>query len=727
MSSIDTGLNLNIGSKVDEEFLKLLAGIPTPLKKIQGIAELDSFVLAENYFEAFNVADASIDPNGNMGSKSPVSFQSEIFKPQLKYRSYYEVWKEIKQQYGVDEANDCIRACIDGSLYFHDIVKLDMPYCFAFDTSFLMTEGRPYGFLPSKPPKRSNSFMAQVIETTMDLSQCHAGAIGIANVLVNLAYFTRKERTELHNKIQYIFDTMPQMPDEFDMTTNDMVRMSVMDAIQLFVSGLGLDEEILYDYMGCSPEGCGAEFTPERAFEIADVVYDKYVQNLIQNFVHIMHNTFRVGGDSPFTNISLFDHETFNTVFESALYPDMSRTVDNYEEVARVQKIYVEFFYKGSPTNGKLYRFPVTTANIKTKNGKIADEEFFEYMSKRNMERGAFNMHIGEKVATCCRLTSDLSKLKDEIRMDSFGNGGLSIGSHRVVAVNLHRIALYEKYAKPGEDVDYLQVYLGYAEKLLMAHKAILQRRVDSGFLNFFNIGWEQMEMFFSTIGYTGLIDSYSVKVGKSLKEVVNSPEDLDAYVDYASDLIDRMESFASVAGQRNLKSAFNVEEIPGENACPKLAQADNFLFKDFEGYEVIDLLSNQMIPLYCDVPLFTRLQVSGKLMNKVSGGSIIHININDTVTNGAYEELYRKIVEEYNVPHFAINQGSSTCEHGHVTTGIHEVCPECGAKCIDWTIRVVGFNTNWSDWSAARRAEFKKRQIYGKQDVVETARNILE
>ena len=198
MTTIDTGLNLNIGSEVDEEFLKLLAGIPIELKEIQGLAQLDSFVLAEKYFEAYNVADASIDPNGNMGSKSPVSFQSEIFKPQLKYRSYYEVWKEIKQVHGVVEANKCIKACIDGSLYFHDIVKLDMPYCFAFDTSFLMTEGRPYGFLPSKPPKRSNSFMAQVVETTMDLSQCHAGAIGIANVLVNLAYFTRKERKGIH-------------------------------------------------------------------------------------------------------------------------------------------------------------------------------------------------------------------------------------------------------------------------------------------------------------------------------------------------------------------------------------------------------------------------------------------------------------------------------------------------------------------------------------------------
>lgn len=727
MTTIDTGLNLNIGSKVDEDFLQLLASIPTPLKEIQGIAELDSFVLAEKYFEAYNVADASIDPNGNMGGKSPVSFQSEIFKPQLKYRSYYEVWKEIKHKHGVEEANNCIRACIDGSLYFHDIVKLDMPYCFAFDTSFLMTEGRPYGFLPSKPPKRSNSFMAQVIETTMDLSQCHAGAIGIANVLVNLAYYTRKERGQLHKSIEYIFDSMPIMPDDYDMSTNDMIKMSVMSAVETYISGLGLDEELIHQFMGCSPEGCDAEFTLERAYEIADTVYDKYVQNLLQNFVHIMHNTFRVGGDSPFTNISLFDRETFNTVFEAAFYPDMTRTVENYEEVQRVQKIYVEFFYKGAPTTGKLYRFPVTTANTKTKDNKIVDNDFFEYMSAKNMERGAFNLHIGEKVATCCRLTSDLSKLKDEIRMDSFGNGGLSIGSHRVVAVNLHRIALYEKYAKPGEDVDFLQLYLGYAEKLLMAHKAILQRRVDSGFLNFFNIGWEQMEMFFSTIGYTGLIDSYAVKAGKALNEVVNTAEDLEAYVDYATDIIDRMENFASAAGQRNAKSAFNVEEIPGENACPKLAQADNFMFKDFDDYECLDLLSNQMIPLYCNVPLFTRLEVSGKLMNKVSGGSIIHININDTVTDGSYEELYRKIVEEYKVPHFAINQGSSTCENGHVTTGIHHECPECGAKCIDWTIRVVGFNTNVSDWSKARREEFKKRQIYGKQDVVETAKNILK
>ena len=173
---MEQGISLNIGSQIDPKFKELIASIPARLKEIQGINELDPFVLAKKYFNADKVAYASIDPNANMSGKSPVSYQSEIFKPQLKYQSYYEMWKGLVEEYSIEDANDCIKSCIIGALYFHDITKINMPYCFAFDTSFLMTEGRPYGWLPSVAPKRSNSFMAQLIECTMDMSQEHAGA-----------------------------------------------------------------------------------------------------------------------------------------------------------------------------------------------------------------------------------------------------------------------------------------------------------------------------------------------------------------------------------------------------------------------------------------------------------------------------------------------------------------------------------------------------------------------
>lgn len=734
----ELGINLNVGSQVDERFRQLIASIPAELKKIAGIGELDPFVLAEKFFNSNNVADASIDPNANMGNKSPVSFQSEIFKPQLKYRSYYEMWKRMVDSFGLEEANEAIRACVINALYFHDITKIDEPYCFAFDTSFMMQEGRPYGWLPSVAPKRSSSFMSQLVESTMDMSQEHAGAIGIANLIVNLAYYTRKERAQLHHQL------IAQMARyQAAGLENSMVKELMVNAILVYVSAIGQSApkaaEVMLDADGKveMPSISVTDGLMEVAsdlstitfggvMELADRVYNKYVQNLFQNFVHIMHNTFRIGGDSPFTNMSLFDHLTFQTVFADAKYPDYSAVVDNYAEVETLQKVFVEFFYTGSPTNGKNYRFPVTTVNIKTaSSGRIEDREFFEYMVLKNKVRGAFNIHVGEKVATCCRLTSDLSILKDQIRMDTFGNGGLSIGSHRVVAVNLHRMALLARYTNKSFD-EVLMEHLKMVEHLLITHKALLKERIDQKFLKFFNIGWEDINMFFSTIGYTGLIDAYAVNQGVTIEDVVADEHLLAGYVDFASKTIDIMETFAHDAGKRTPGFAYNVEEIPGENASPKMAQSDNFIFKDKPDYVAVDLLSNQMVPLYCNVPMMQRLEISGKLMNKVSGGSILHLNLTEQVTDEAYLELITMMIERYKIPHFALNVGTSICPNGHTTPGIMQYCPVCGAEHTDFNVRVVGFNTDVSSWSKERRDEFKRRQFYGASDVDLTAKNIL-
>jgi ribonucleoside-triphosphate reductase len=287
----------------------------------------------------------------------------------------------------------------------------------------------------------------------------------------------------------------------------------------------------------------------------------------------------------------------------------------------------------------------------------------------------------------------------------------------------LHRVALVARDTGiPFNSV--LNEHLQSAERLLTTHKEILKERVDSGFLKFFNIGWEDINMFFSTIGYTGLIDAYSVCTGISIKDIVEDPELLSTYVEFASKTLDYMDDFATAAGARTESSAYNVEEIPAENASPKLAQADNFLYSDRDWYESTELLSNQMIPLYYDVPLMRRLEISGLLMNKVSGGSILHLNLTEQVTDEAYIELVEKMIEEYHIPHFAINVGTSICEDGHATPGIFQVCPECDKEIVDWNIRVVGFNTDVSSWSPERREEFKRRQFYGASDV--TAKNIL-
>jgi anaerobic ribonucleoside-triphosphate reductase len=688
-------MGLSVASKVDPSFIGLVKSLPEGIKKLEGIENTDPFILAEEYFKV-SVADMSVDPNANITGKSPVNFHSEIFKPQLKLRSYYLLWEHLKSRYGLDEANKILNGIFSGLLYFHDITKLDVPYCFAPDTSFLMLEGRPYGWLPSSSPNKMQSFMGQLREMTMDFSQENAGAIGIANALVNLAYYTRERRQQLHK-------LAGDLPGDLPTTAYcALLCRSFSNDEKRFQKNMDFVQYTLFPKLpSCSKL--------ELALAIVDYLLDKEIEDELQQTVHIFHNTFRIGGDSPFTNISLFDTPVLKKVFERNFYPDGSRVVDNIDEIMRVQKVYAIFFAKGSPITGKPYRFPVTTINIKTdENGKIIDHEFFDFMADLNREKCIFNWHIGEKIASCCRLTSDLSALKEQIRMDSFGNGGLSIGSHRVVTVNLHQVALLA--TSTNTSFNYvLNDALQSAERLLIVHKEdILKERVNSGILKFFNINWANLNMFFSTIGFTGLFDSYQV-----LAEQLGQEFDLDTYTKFAARVLDDMESYAQAAGKRNDGFAFNVEEIPGENASPKLAQKDNLLY----GTDLA-LLSNQMVPLYSDTDLFTRLKVSSELMNKVSGGSILHLNVADQLTEGANRELLRRIIEDYKIPHFALNKGFSTCVNKHTTVGLVEKCPKCGADIDTYTTRVVGFFTDTKDWIKARREwEFGRRRWYGEEE----------
>lgn len=712
-------------SQLEQEFWGIYETIPEEIRSIQGINELSPFQIARSYFKESVVADSSIDPNANVSGKSPVNFQSEIFKPQLKIRGYYEIWERLYSKYGKDEAYQILYSMLDGTLYFHDITKIDVPYCFAFDTSLVAMEGRPYGWLPGSPPKRSSSFIGQVVETTMDFSQQLAGAVGVPNILVNLAYYTRKEREELHRLVGKISNE----PD-------------AILAIALFMSGLGYSGSqfsIEAQEVG-DLEWKIQSYMMEKGITLiqaVDMAYNKYVEDLIQHFVHVMHNTFRIGGDSPFTNISIFDRHFIETFLKDAMYPDFSSPSDNADEIIRVQKLFVNFFIEGSPVTNKKYRFPVATVNLKKWEvkdleeglckaedvGKIADNSFFSWIVKKNLARGTFNLHIGAKVATCCRLTSDLSELMNQIRSDTFGNGGMSIGSHRVVLVNLHRVALLYRMDSVTVDMQEFLRQLGYymeqAKKVLLVHKELLEERVNSKFLQFFNINWCDLKQFFSTFGYTGLFDAYSV-----LYPNIEPREYPQFYAQCCAGILDFMDDYSRISGKQHEGYAFNLEEVPGENACPKLASMDNFYFSSFDWYEPKALLSNQMVPLYYDMDLFDRLSICGELMNKVSGGSIFHVNITEGMTEATNEELHRMIIEDYNIPHYAINVGSTTCKQGHTSIGIHWKCPVegCNAEIDTHTIRIIGYESDTKDWVKARReVEWKefRRQFYVAQDIL--------
>lgn len=456
--------------------------------------------------------------------------------------------------------------------------------------------------------------------------------------------------------------------------------------------------------MDCSQEWAGAIALSDLItnfcyYSKKENLDDYTIVNLLQKCVFVFNNQFRLGGQSPFINISIFDMPNLQKLFENHIYPDGSKPDLDY--VMKVQHLFCSWFAKGDPASESPYRFPVVTINFSvSENRKIIDQDFLEFISKVNCDTGCFNLYCntGEKIASCCRLLSDRSKMA---RGDSFGNGGLNLGSHRVVTINLPRIAL-KANKNPAKFYSNLDEHLVTCRDLLLVHREeILARRIKQGFLKFYHpLGWVQLSRMFSTIGIIGVYEMTHF-MGLSIQ----SPEGIE----FVINVLKHIEEFAQKTSQETGHS-FNVEEIPGESVASKFVEKDKILF----GEEKVPfkLYSNQYIPLIADASLPERIELTGKFQDILSGGGILHLNIKDKITDPKVMKHLIEYAVSKGVSHVAVNYSFGTCTEGHVTVcGNSDTCSICGSKITSHMTRVVGYFTLTDSWSKPRREyEFPRR-----------------
>jgi len=600
-----------------------------PLKlemlNVEGIApdNMDIPVQSKKFFKG-KVSDTSIDANANANSddrdsKNPASYAAELDKGSLKLEGYYLLWRELEKLYGENRASDLLRHVWDGDLYVHDAsgAMIQTYYCYAYSTQKIMYEGRPWGQLHSVAPKRADSFIAQVTESTMDFSQNQAGAVAVTDILVNFAYYSKKENLS-----------------------------------------------------------------------------DQKITNELQKFVHVMNNKFRTSFQSPFCNISLFDRNNLRVLFDGYTYPDF--TPVDVEYVMHVQKIFLNFFSKGDPTTKLPYRFPVVTATYLNdpKNGYELDKDFLMALCEATFKNGATNIYISNdmgKIASCCRLINDFKLLKGG---DSFGNGG-QIGSHRVVTVNLPAIALFA-----NKDTDKFKTLLGErlqdAHDILKAHRSLLHKRANLGFIPFINRGYINIDsQLFSTVGLNGIYEAMLFLTGEKMHEH-------EATKEFAKDIFKTIkETSYRWIDEEGLP--YNIEQVPAESLAPKNAYKDALRFG--ADAQPFPLYSNQFIPLWTDVDVHTRARLDGEFSKSLTGGGITHFNMDQPFNTP--EEMYNSVL--YNIEvgneHFAYNFNRQICDRGHVTIGHNRnICTECGGKIVDGYTRIVGYFVPTSSWNKVRR-----------------------
>jgi ribonucleoside-triphosphate reductase len=443
-----------------------------------------------------------------------------------------------------------------------------------------------------------------------------------------------------------------------------------------------------------SQEFAGATVPSDMLINLAyfakqESLSDKEIVNLFQGFVHSMNKPFR-SGESPFTNVSLFDKYNLEKLFGDKYWPNDEKA--DLEYIMHVQQIIGEWFSSGDPRTGLPYRFPVMTINLMVdEDRRIMDREFLSWTAMNNAKKGCFNIYIndGAKLATCCRYSSSFEQMK--FRADSFGNGGMNIGSHRVVTLNLPRIA---HLSDKCDDVFFMALsdQLEVCYKLLMVHRdGILARRIRQGFLTFFSkpVEWFNINQLFSTIGITGIYEMCEL-----MGHNILTPDGEQ----FTTRVLEFIEMKATMFSNRSGYS-FNVEEIPGESACVTLARADRILY----GMKY-DLYSNQYIPLIVDATITKRAVLTGKFMSMLSGGGILHQNIKDKMSETQMLHMI-EFHASVGVEHLGVNFGFGICANGHSSmVGNDGTCAECGAEIQDWVTRIIGYFSMVSKWSEARR-----------------------
>ena len=619
-----------------------------------------------------NVNNYSVDDNANKTSINMEGISGEAFLPYKKIAGYDYLYQSLKELFGKDEAKKCCASMYDLSLALNDSTKITIPYCYCIDASKLVIQGRNFGQVHSSPAHRVNTYVSILCDTIREISFNIAGACAIGSFFLDIAHLAiYKERITLD-----------------DLRTDKRTR--------------------------------------------------KYIGNCLQQFIHSVNHYSRNSVESPFTNVSCFDRDKLINLISDENYgwyfPKKAAVVEdneleNSKEVFRdfvldyieeLQEIYIDIFDAGDPLrNGLQFPFPVTTCNLSItvdENGERRltnpDDKLYNYIVGKDISKYNIYCSEGTKVASCCRLLSDAEMLGLGEGVNSFGGSQISLGSHRVVTTDMFRVACeatsYDDFKK------ILTERVEESAKILQAHRVLLHKLEKCGTQPWISNGWINMSHLFSTFGCVGYVEA-----DKLLKYKFNHKD-----FDYMKDFLVYFNNECKRVAE-SYKMIWNIEAIPAEGMAPKLAKADKIIFGDENGcyngtdFEMPDILANQWCSLWEDHTIYEKMKRDGQIQKLMTGGSIVHINIDSKITRSQAKRLIEDSVK-FGMAHFALNACYVECQEcGTVVKGYLDECPNCHSTHLNHYSRVIGYFSRVESWGKVRREkDFPNRKFLKPNDI---------
>ena len=611
-----------------------------------------------------NAATSSeTDANANVTMKNVANLEGEVYKTtnritqrQRMKDKLNEMFPEVSKKYEEDLNHHII--------YTNDEATTPVlkPYCMAGSLYPLMMEGvgNIDGITPSAP-NDLQSFSGQITNLIFLLSSQCKGAVAVGEYFIALNYYVIKEFGEdWYNKLDEII-TSPVCNKQ------RTIRDAIYKAFKQFIYGVN------------QPAG-------NRSYQ------------------------------SPFTNVSYYDHTYFNSLFGEFSYPD--GTKPQWEAIDCLQRLFMKFFNK--LRTKQILTFPVETMAMvyDPKTNDIIDKDYKDFTAEMYAEGHSFFTYISDSadsLASCCRLRNELT---ENTFNPTSGLTGVMTGSCNVITLNINRIVqdcdrAYGLKRNGGwkENTSFLKDYLvdilQRVYKYHIAYKTMLYDLEDKGMFAASNGGYIHISKLYSTIGINGLNEAARFL---GLK-VSNNPE----YIEFLQLILGTIkeENKKHSIHDKKRPFLFNSEVVPAESLGGK-----NYNWDKEDGYWVPDdenLYNSYFYDAHDDTSVLDKFILHGRQTYQFTdGGSAAHINLEDHLSKEQYLKLIDFAIAN-GTNYFTFNIPNSKCDDcGYITKHPITECPKCHSHNITQYTRVIGYLRPIKSFGKDRQIEASKR-VYSK------------
>ena len=626
-----------------------------------------------------NAASSSeTDGNANVTMKNVANLEGEVYKTtnriiqrQRMKDELNILFPEVAKQYETDLDNHII--------YTHDEASTPVlkQYCMAVSLYPLLTEGvgNIDGVTPSEP-NDLQSFSGQITNLIFLLSSQCKGAVAVGEYFIALNYYVVKE---FGDKWYEKLDCEASSPHCLIKRT---VRDNILKAFKQFVWGVN------------QPAG-------NRSYQ------------------------------SPFTNISYYDHTYFTSLFGEFCYPDGSKP--EWIAIDTLQRMFMKWF--NQIRLKQVLTFPVETFAMVHNGDDIIDLNYKQLCAEMYAEGHSFFTYISDSadsLASCCRLRNELA---ENTFSPTSGLTGVMTGSCNVITLNINRIVqdwalthtlngtpLIKGKKLIGNPLrvtviendlkNYVTRILERVYKYHIAFKTMLYDLEDKGMFAASNGGYIHISKLYSTIGINGLNEAARFLGMKAS----NNPE----YIEFLQLILGTIKEQNKLHSIHDRKRPFlfNSEVVPAEGLGGK-----NYKWDKEGGYVVPEdenLYNSYFYNAHDDTSILDKFILHGhQTYQYTDGGSAAHINLEDHLSKEQYLKLIDFAIAN-GTNYFTFNIPNSKCEDcGKIIKRPIDTCPCCGSHNITQYTRVIGYLRPTKAFGSDRQQEARNR-IYsdGKSQV---------